>query len=60
MEAPLHSNNKSVVDKSLNTLDKLINNASLIKIKDIVIPCVDHSSLRNESDIKTLLIILSH
>ncbi len=55
MEAPLHSNNKSVVDKSLNTLDKLINNASLIKIKDIVIPCVDHSSLRNESDIKNFV-----
>ena len=55
MEAPLHSNNTSVVNKSLNTLEKLINNASTIGVKDIVIPCVDQSSLKNEKDIKNLI-----
>ena len=55
MEAPLHSNNKSVVEKSINILNELIHNASLIKIKDIVIPCVDYASLRNENDIKNFI-----
>ena len=55
MEAPLHSNNTSVVNKSLNILEKLINNASTIGVKDIVIPCVDQSRLKNEKDIKNLI-----
>jgi len=47
MEAPIHSNNTAVVDKSLNVLDRLIKNASLLNVKNIVIPCVDQSSLIN-------------
>jgi sugar phosphate isomerase/epimerase len=47
MEAPIHSNNTAIVDKSLNVLDRLIKNASLLNIKNIVIPCVDQSSLKN-------------
>ena len=47
MEAPIHSNNTVIVDKSLNVLDRLIKNASLLNVKNIVIPCVDQSSLKN-------------
>ena len=55
MEAPIHSKKTDVVGKSLNVLDKLINNAALINVTDIVIPCVDQSSLRNEKDIKNFI-----
>ena len=51
MEAPIHSNNLAIVDKSLSVLDDLIKNASLIKVSDIVVPCVDQSSLKNKKDI---------
>ena len=50
MEAPIHSNNTAIVDKSLNVLDRLIKNASLLNIKNIVIPCVDQSSLKNKEN----------
>ena len=51
MEAPLHSKNPSIVDRSIKVLDRLIKNASLLNISDIVIPCVDQSSLKNREDI---------
>ena len=47
MEAPLHSKDKKVVDNSLTLLQKLINSAIYLGVKDIVIPCVDQSSLDN-------------
>ena len=54
MEAPIHSNDNMVVDKSLNILNNLIDNAAILNVKDIVIPCVDQSSLK----IKKLIILL--
>jgi sugar phosphate isomerase/epimerase len=51
MEAPIHSNETAVVDKSMKVLNQLITNASLINVTDIVIPCVDQSSLKNKKDI---------
>jgi len=51
MEAPIHSDNFNIVDKSLATLDRLIKNASLIGVSDIIVPCVDKSSLKNKKDI---------
>jgi sugar phosphate isomerase/epimerase len=51
MEAPIHSDNFNIVDKSLATLDRLIKNASLISVSDIIVPCVDKSSLKNKKDI---------
>ena len=51
MEAPIHSKNTLTVHKSLKVLDQLIKNASLLDIKDIVIPCVDQSSLKSKNDI---------
>ena len=55
MEAPIHSDDMAVVDKSLNVLDCLIKKASLIDIKDIVVPCVDQSSLKNNKDINNFV-----
>tara|TARA_Y100000768_G_scaffold63599_1_gene43734 strand:- start:36397 stop:37242 length:846 start_codon:yes stop_codon:yes gene_type:complete len=55
MEAPIHSQRNNIVDKSLSILEKLIQNASLINVTDIVIPCVDQSSLRGEKDIKNFI-----
>ena len=48
MEAPIHSNDTVIVDSSINILNRLIRNASLMNVKDIVIPCVEQSSLKNE------------
>jgi L-ribulose-5-phosphate 3-epimerase UlaE len=47
MHAPIHSPDKDISYNSLKTLEKLLVNASEIGVKDIVIPCVDHSSLNN-------------
>lgn len=51
MEAPIHSDNFDVVDESLVILDRLIKNASSINASDIIIPCVDKSSLKNKKNI---------
>ena len=58
MEAPLHSSNKYAAKKSKDVLNKLIINANKIGVTDIVIPCVDQSSLINEIDQKRLIINL--
>jgi L-ribulose-5-phosphate 3-epimerase len=55
MEAPIHSDNTSVVDKSLKIFDQLIKNASLINVTDIVVPCVDQSSLKSKKDINNFV-----
>jgi L-ribulose-5-phosphate 3-epimerase UlaE len=46
MEAPLHSNNNNIAEESYKVLEKLIDTAKILKITDIVIPCVDQSSLK--------------
>ncbi len=51
MEAPIHSRDTHITDRSLEVLNNLIKKASLTNIKDIVIPCVDQSSFQNEIDI---------
>jgi len=45
MEAPFHSSSSSQVNKSIEILDKLIINSSYLGVKNIVIPCVDQSSI---------------
>jgi L-ribulose-5-phosphate 3-epimerase len=47
MQFPLHSEDKLVAEKSFSILKKLIKTAYLIGAKDIVIPCVDNSSFKN-------------
>ena len=48
MEAPLHSSNNKIAEKSFKTLEKLLEVAKVLKITDIVIPCVDQSSLETK------------
>ena len=55
MEAPLHSENNSAANTSIDILLKLIKNAAKLGITDIVIPCVDQSRLRGTNDQKRLL-----
>ena len=55
MEVPLHSKNNSVANASIDILLELIKNSSKLGITDIVIPCVDQSTLRDTTDQKRLL-----
>lgn len=50
MEAPLHSENNSISNTSKEILLKLIKNSAKLGITDIVIPCVDQSTLKGEYD----------
>jgi len=52
MEAPLHSSDKLVSDASYKVLETLIESASIIGVTDIVIPCVDQSSLNGEAEVE--------
>lgn len=48
MEAPLHHRDIAIADSSLEVLKRLMHNSKEIGIRDIVIPCVDQSSLTDE------------
>ena len=50
MEAPLHSNDKDIAKKSFNVLKELLYLAGDLGIEDVVIPCVDQSSIHNRQD----------
>jgi len=50
MQAPLHSENNSISNTSKEILIKLIENSAKLGITDIVIPCVDQSTLKGEDD----------
>ena len=49
MEAPLHHPNEAVSAKSRIVLRRLLNTAKDLGISDVVIPCVDQSSLADDS-----------
>jgi L-ribulose-5-phosphate 3-epimerase len=49
MESPFHQDNDYEISKSQNILKRLINSSEIIGIKNIIIPCVDHSSLHVKS-----------
>ena len=49
MEAPLHSSSDLIVEQSKNVLHKLITHCAQITVTDIVIPCVDQSSIVDEA-----------
>ena len=51
MESPLHSSNKNTSKESFKILEILLNTAKALKITDIVIPCVDQSSLKNNASV---------
>ena len=48
MVAPLHTDNKQITTQSTKVLINLLNAASDLGIKDVVIPCVDQSSIQHE------------
>ncbi|WP_198673593.1 sugar phosphate isomerase/epimerase family protein [Algibacillus agarilyticus] len=50
MEAPLHVADIASAKRSFNVLKKLITNAVKLQVTDIVIPCVDQSSLTSFED----------
>jgi L-ribulose-5-phosphate 3-epimerase len=52
MEAPLHGPDAM---NSQHTLNQLIKNCHQLNIQDIIIPCVDQSSLITESDIQRFI-----
>ena len=49
MEAPLHSDAPSVAEKSNNVMQRLLHRVSALGITDIVVPCVDQSSLNGQA-----------
>jgi L-ribulose-5-phosphate 3-epimerase UlaE len=49
MQAPFHSKHQKQSEKVLNTL---IENAKKLNVIDIVIPCVDQSSLKTKNDVQ--------
>jgi L-ribulose-5-phosphate 3-epimerase len=59
MEAPLHSRETSIFKKSHEVLIKLLPNAAKLGISDVVIPCVDQSSLNRETNADRFVVQLS-
>lgn len=55
MEAPLHSKDNIIREESIEVINNLIKKASLLNVKDIVIPCVDHSSLNTKIEIELFI-----
>ena len=51
IEAPLHSEYPEIAAESSRILLKLLINAQKLGVTDIVIPCVDRSALKSESEI---------
>jgi len=52
MEAPLHAQDELVAANSMKVLAKLLETAGQIGVTDIVIPCVDQSSLDGEEAVE--------
>ena len=48
MEAPLHSKDDKIATKSIEVLMLLLQAAEELKINDIIIPCVDQSTIQKE------------
>jgi len=49
MDAPLHSEDRNISEQSQNILIRLLRNASELDVSDVVIPCVDQSSLASSN-----------
>lgn len=56
MEAPLHSIEESIANKSYKILQRLIDVAVKISITDIVVPCVDQSTLNNKEAVERFIV----
>lgn len=49
MEAPVHSEDESIANQSMEVLQRLIDNSLSLGVTDIVIPCVDQSTLADKA-----------
>ncbi len=58
MEAPIHDEDKLISGNSKKILLRLLDNCNLLGVKDIVIPCVDQSSLGNAAAVERLILNL--
>ncbi|XDD45067.1 sugar phosphate isomerase/epimerase family protein [Leptospira sp. WS39.C2] len=59
MEAPFHSEDFAIAKESQKVLLELLRQGKKLGVKDIVIPCVDQSSLKSEIDKKKFFESLS-
>ncbi len=59
MDAPIHSQDIEVSNSSQKLLEILLVNTNNLGVENIVIPCVDQSSLSTETDIKIFIESLS-
>ena len=55
MIKPFHRGSLNDINESLSVLEKIINNGSVIGLTDIVIPCVDNSSISTLSETDTFI-----
>lgn len=55
MQAPFHSSSDLIIEQNQKVLKNLILNGEKLGITDIVIPCVDQSTFRNNKDIKMFI-----
>ena len=55
MECPFHSEHKDQCDFAILVAEKLIQNCSELGISDIVIPCVDQSSLQSQKEVQVFI-----
>ncbi len=55
MEVPLHTDDQLVADTSYKVLETLVDSASKLGVTDIVIPCVDQSSLNSEIKVERFI-----
>ena len=59
MEAPFHSSDKTVSQNSLKVLKQLLISSKQLGVTDIVIPCVDQSSLADEAAVKRFVTMIT-
>jgi sugar phosphate isomerase/epimerase len=59
MEAPFHSTNEAVAKNSLSILQQLLITSEHLGITDIVIPCVDQSSLADDAAVERFVQVIT-
>lgn len=58
MEAPLHARDSAVAEASMSVFKRLLSTSKQLGVSDIVLPCVDQSSLNGEENAARLIAAL--
>lgn len=58
MECPLHSNKADFSSQSRWVLKRLLDNAKNLGVKNVVLPCVDQSSIQDSDSLERLVAVL--